>query len=185
MGAGQRELRAAGRSATIAAPAPIAGHIATALYRHTKSLDPTRPALSNDGWEHTESDLCTVHEYGGTAALARRVESIATLTEPRVPPLYADGHSYGGEPVIVSEYGGVFRAAADGFDYLLAADDDQYLKQLSALTGLLTGNPILAGFCYTQLADVEQEQNGLLTDDRRPKLPLHRVRAVFGAPARP
>ena len=162
--------------------APVAAHVATALYRHTKKLDPTRPALSNDGWEHTESDLCTVHEYGGTAALARRVESISTLTEPRLPPVYADGHSYRGEPVIVSEYGGVFRATADGFDYLLAADDDQYLKQLSALTGLLTGNPILAGFCYTQLADVEQEQNGLLTADRRPKLPLNRVRAVFGAP---
>jgi beta-galactosidase/beta-glucuronidase len=161
--------------------APVAGHVATALYRHTKELDPTRPALSNDGWEHTESDLCTVHEYGGAATLARRVESIERLTEPRVPPLYADGHSYAGEPVVISEYGGVFRSPAAGFDYLLASDDDQYLKQLATLTEVLLKSPIVAGFCYTQLTDVEQEQNGLVTADRRPKLALHRLRAVFGA----
>jgi beta-galactosidase/beta-glucuronidase len=161
--------------------AAVAGHVATALYRHTKELDPTRPALSNDGWEHTESDLCTVHEYGGAAALARRFESIEMLTEHRVPPLHAARYSYAGEPVIVSEYGGVFRAPVDGFDYLLAADDDQYLKQLATLTGVLLNSSIVSGFCYTQLADVEQEQNGLLTADRRPKLPLHRLRAVFGA----
>jgi beta-galactosidase/beta-glucuronidase len=161
--------------------APIAANVATALYRHTKELDPTRPALSNDGWEHTESDLCTVHDYGDADALGGRVASLDALTAPRDPPLYADGHSYRGEPVVVSEFGGVFRRASAGFGYHVAADDDQYLKQLAALTHVLVASPIVSGFCYTQLADVEHEQNGLLTDDRRPKLPLHRLRAIFGA----
>jgi beta-galactosidase/beta-glucuronidase len=162
---------------------PIAAHVATALYRHTKELDPTRPALSNDGWEHTESDLCTVHDYGGAAALAGRFASAAALAARADPPLYADGYSYGGEPVVVSEYGGVFRGApADGLGYQVAADDAQYLKQLAALTRALTASPIVRGFCYTQLTDVEHERNGLLTDDRRPKLPLHRLKAIFGAP---
>jgi hypothetical protein len=75
----------------------------------------------------------------------------------------------------------VFRSPAAGFDYLLASDDDQYLKQLATLTEVLLKSPIVAGFCYTQLTDVEQEQNGLVTADRRPKLALHRLRAVFGA----
>jgi beta-galactosidase/beta-glucuronidase len=161
--------------------APVAVNVATALYRHTKALDPTRPALSNDGWEHTESDLCTIHDYGDADALARRLASVDRLTAPSEPPLYVDGHSYRGEPVVVSEYGGVFRGASTGFGYQVAADDDQYLKQLAALTYTLVASPIVSGFCYTQLADVEHEQNGLLTDDRRPKLALHRLRAIFGA----
>jgi beta-galactosidase/beta-glucuronidase len=163
--------------------APVAANVVTALYRRTKDLDPTRPALSNDGWEHTESDLCTVHDYGDAEALARRLSSIERLAEPRNPPLYADGHAYDGQPVVVSEYGGVFRhAPADEFGYRVAADDDQYLKELRALTNALVASPLVAGFCYTQLADVEHERNGLVTDDRRPKLPLHRLQAVFGAP---
>lgn len=36
----------------------------------------------------------------------------------------------------------------------------------------------LAGFCYTQLTDVEQEINGLLTYDRRPKVPTEAIAAI-------
>jgi hypothetical protein len=38
------------------------------------------------------------------------------------------------------------------------------------------------GFCYTQLTDVEQEQNGLLTFDRRPKIALDLIREVTQTP---
>jgi len=37
----------------------------------------------------------------------------------------------------------------------------------------------LCGYCYTQLTDVEQEINGLLTPERVPKLPLPVLREIF------
>src|SRR5881296_1179172 len=33
------------------------------LYGLTQELDGTRPVVSNDGWEHSRSDLCTLHDY--------------------------------------------------------------------------------------------------------------------------
>jgi len=36
----------------------------------------------------------------------------------------------------------------------------------------------LAGFCYTQLTDIEQEINGLLTYDRKPKVSAEAVAAI-------
>jgi len=48
---------------------------------------------------------------------------------------------------------------------------------------VLTGHPHIAGFTYTQLTDVEQEQNGIYTYDRRPKFAADRLRRAFGAPA--
>jgi hypothetical protein len=36
----------------------------------------------------------------------------------------------------------------------------------------------LAGFCYTQLTDIEQEINGLLTYDRRPKVAPEAIAAI-------
>ncbi|MDQ1531988.1 MAG: hypothetical protein QOE37_2093, partial [Microbacteriaceae bacterium] len=37
----------------------------------------------------------------------------------------------------------------------------------------------LAGFCYTQLTDTLQEANGLLTEEREPKLPLAELRSMI------
>jgi hypothetical protein len=36
----------------------------------------------------------------------------------------------------------------------------------------------LAGFCYTQLTDIEQEANGLLSYDRRPKVSVEQIAAI-------
>jgi len=37
----------------------------------------------------------------------------------------------------------------------------------------------LVGHCYTQLTDVQQEINGLLTPDRKPKVDPARVKALL------
>ncbi len=36
----------------------------------------------------------------------------------------------------------------------------------------------MCGFCYTQLTDVEQEVNGLLTYHRKPKFDLAAIHAI-------
>ncbi len=48
---------------------------------------------------------------------------------------------------------------------------------------LLLENPRIAGFCYTQLTDIEQERNGLYTYERKLKFDAARLKAAFGAPA--
>jgi hypothetical protein len=141
--------------------------------------------VSNDGWEHTHSDLCTVHDYGGPEALASRCGSVERLlTRPDDgAPVYADGHSHHGQPILVTEYGGIFRdMQVDGFDYAVVDSDDGLVRRLRALAVALLDSPIVSGFCYTQLTDVEHERNGLLTAGRTPKLDLARVRDVIAAP---
>jgi len=39
-------------------------------------------------------------------------------------------------------------------------------------------NSRICGFCYTQLYDIEQEQNGLLKYDRTPKFPVEVFRKI-------
>jgi hypothetical protein len=70
----------------------------------------------------------------------------------------------------------------DGFDYAVADSDEDFIRRLGALTSALLNSPIVTGFCYTQLTDVEHERNGLLTADRTPKIDLQRVRDIIAAP---
>jgi beta-galactosidase/beta-glucuronidase len=162
-------------------PGPFQASYATALYSVTKALDSTRPVLSNDGWEHTTSDLCTVHDYGEPAALGRRFMSRSTVLAPQdhLPPLYADGYGYEGQPIVASEVGGIFVGAEPGgFGYAVASDLHALEGRLDALVAALLSGGVLSGFCYTQLTDVEQEQNGLATSDRSPKLDPEQVRRI-------
>ena len=142
------------------------------MYDLTNDLDSTRPVSSNDGWEHALTDLCTLHDYTTPEEFARRyrsLESILDGTGSGHRP-YDPGYGYRGEPVLVTEFGGVKMAGSGGWGYAQVGDVDQFLQVYRGLIeGLMDPGPV-EGFCYTQLTDVEQEQNGLLTYDRRPKL---------------
>lgn len=151
-----------------------------ALYALTKAWDPTRLVVSNDGWEHTGGDLATVHDYEGNPETLRdryaQIESVIAF-RPSGRALYAPGSQHRGEPVLVTEMGGLALAPAThthdahwGYTTLDSATDllARYRGQVEALAA----SPLVQGFCYTQLTDVEQEVNGLLTDRREPKVPL-------------
>jgi len=163
----------------------LATHYPTTMYHLTKTLDPTRPALSNCGFEHTLSDFCTIHDYREAEALARRVSSLEDLlaSPPGMPPVFAEGYTYAGQPIFVSEYGGIFSAHRGDFSYAVASDAEDLAKRFEELTSVLLASPIVAGFAYTQLADTALEQNGLLTADRKPKIPLERVKAIVTSPS--
>lgn len=171
-----------------AAHDPAQLHFTQALYHLTKSLDPTRPVVSNDGWEHADSDLWTVHDYGITRAdLAANYADRSTVEE-----LFAGIGPLGrrmklidqpdrGQPFVVSEFGGVSYAPDDverAWGYLTASDEEAYEQALRALFEALQSSPVLAGFCYTQLSDTLQEANGLTGPDRRPKIAAARIRAI-------
>lgn len=154
-----------------------------ALYYTIKSLDQTRPVVNNDGWEMTKTDIVAIHHYGhGTEEeqwkrqiFSRDLTDLSTMlhTLPAYRRLFADGYSYEGQPVMLTEFGGIRYAPGDsgnGWGYTNSSTPQELLEQLRQLFHMVTASPYLSGFCYTQLTDVEQEENGLLYADRTPKI---------------
>ena len=155
-----------------------------AMYHLTRSLDGSRPVVSNDGWEHALTDLCAIHDYRNAAVLAERYQTPETsLAEPERRPVYAPGHGYRGEPILITEFGGIAFKTADpeSWGYRTVSNAEELLERYGALVHALLQSAVVQGFCYTQLTDVEQEINGLLTYDRRPKAPLARIREITTA----
>lgn len=153
----------------------------------TRSVDPTRPVIANDGWEQRDTDVVTVHDYGSTgAALAINYADADAVAEtvhgagPQGRTILAGDDWAGDRPVIVSEFGGVLFSseASDSWGYSTVADAEEFDRRLTELFGALRSSPLLAGHCYTQLTDTRQEANGLCTADRTPKLPSAQIRDI-------
>lgn len=148
------------------------------VYRATKALDNTRPCIDTSGNYHVETDIFDVHEYEQNPAV------FAGYYQKGAPLLYdrlKERQTYGGQPVMVSEYGGIWWSDTDkeGWGYgQRPATREEFLARYRALADTLLDNPDHFGFCYTQLTDVEIEQNGLYTYDRKPKFPPEVIRAV-------
>jgi beta-galactosidase/beta-glucuronidase len=142
------------------------------LYALAHQLDGTRPVVSNDGWEHALTDLCTLHDYGAPAELRRRYRTLTAALEPssRPRPPYLPGYHHHDEPMLVSEFGGIALEGSGGWGYGKTANVHELLNRYRDLVGALMAEGPVEGFCYTQLTDIEQERNGLLTFDRRMKI---------------
>ena len=87
--------------------------------------------------------------------------------------------------VFVSEYGGIgWVEEGEGWGYGTSVKSkEEFLERLEGLTAVLRENPEICGFCYTQLYDVEQEKNGILTYERKFKFDKDKIKAIFGAPS--
>jgi beta-galactosidase/beta-glucuronidase len=149
-----------------------------ALYHLTKTLDPTRPVIGNDGWEHVATDMLTVHDYSDEPAmlLARygTLEATRRSVEQQRPGdrvLTVSGFEASDQPVVLSEFGGIafMPETESGWGYSESEDEQDFLGDYSALLEAVYECMGLSGFCYTQLTDTFQEKNGLLYEDRTPK----------------
>lgn len=156
-----------------------------AMVALTKSLDDTRPVIDNDGWEHTNGDLLTIHDYTSTAdGLQAHLGTLDAILafRPAGRALYAGLHKYDGQPVMLTEFGGVkYVPASDGVASWGYCETDSALafeQKLRELFGAVRACKPVCGYCYTQLTDVEIEQNGLLCYDRTPKLPVEVIRKL-------
>ncbi|CAM3552440.1 MULTISPECIES: glycoside hydrolase family 2 protein [Saccharibacillus] len=162
---------------------PLQQHHSLSLVYLTKSLDRMRPVISNDGWEHTVSDLVTIHDYEWRREVLEERYAAAEKALSLVPgghPVMAHGYDYRGEPLLVTEFGGIgYRKSEwEGWGYSGASSDEDFEERLRNVIGPLLDSELVQGYCYTQLTDVEQEINGLLTYDRVPKIPLDKIRAI-------
>ena len=169
------------------------------IYLATKAVDPTRPVIDTSGNFHVMTDIFDLHEY------EQDPEKFASYYGAG-QPLYdrlSDRQTYKGQPVFISEYGGTWWNAKEAEEYQkqLEAGEAQLSgwgygarpttereagERIAALTKILLSNPKMCAFCYTQLTDVEQEQNGVYTYERKPKFSeevYQIIREGFSAPA--
>ncbi|MCP3031111.1 beta galactosidase jelly roll domain-containing protein [Halobacillus sp. A1] len=162
-----------------------------ALYYQTKALDSSRLIVGNDGWEHTLTDILTIHDYNSNAEqLARSYENKekyvnGSPSKTSRKQNYARGYRYGGEPIIMSEFGGI-AFAPDlnqndwGYGSRPQTKEDALIRFEKLMKAIMDTDSI-QGFCYTQLSDVEQEVNGLLNHDHEEKFDTSQICKVLSA----
>lgn len=161
----------------------------SALAALTRSLDSTRLVISNDGWEQIDSDIITLHDYGQSAIELEvnyldKQSTMATITgsgpQARVTILDEDG--YRGQPVMVSEFGGISMNSTpdQGWGYQQITSAEEFQAALAGQFLALYRSSSLAGVCYTQLTDTAQETNGLCNSDRKAKIPVDEIRKIVG-----
>jgi beta-galactosidase/beta-glucuronidase len=154
-------------------------------YELTRSLDPTRPVNDASGYSHARTDLWTVHTY------EQSPEELFELLKPKEGMVwrnYPDREvAYAGQPYIVDEFGGIKWIAPDRRPF---ADDswgygegprslDEFYARLEGLVKAICYQAHAAGYCYTQLTDVEQEQNGIYNYDRTDKFDMEKISRIF------
>ncbi|MDQ3540848.1 MAG: glycoside hydrolase family 2 [Chloroflexota bacterium] len=164
-----------------------------AAYPRTHQLDGTRPVIGNDGWENVIGDLLTLHDYSWESDILRQRYSTEagfenTLRDyfPGSRRVVIGDYNPADKPVLVTEFGGVSYAPESGeewFGYGTVQSEDEFIGRYRDLCNALHESELLAGFCYTQLTDTEQETNGLLTEDRQPKAAIEKLREITSGEA--
>ena len=161
------------------------------IYDITKAIDKTRPVITSSGSYPTErTDVHDVHDYEQDPVKFRAnyseidkgiVRDQLTRSAPRRQ--ISKTHL----PIFVSEYGGigwVMKEDATAWGYGKSVEgEEEFFQRLEGLTDALLENKDIFGYCYTQLTDVEQEQNGLLTYDRQFKFDPARYHRIFAKKA--
>jgi len=171
------------------------GHQHNRLHRDaaqlTRDLDPTRPVNDASGYVHVDTDIWTVHTYQQDIDLLR--DQLAPKPESGVYRNFPDREAdYAGQPYIVDEFGGIKwipRAelvyAENSWGYGEGPKTlDEFYTRLEGMVDVLLGFEHITGFCYTQLTDVEQEQNGVYNYDRTEKFDMGQIKRIFSK-ARP
>lgn len=162
-----------------------------ALAALTRALDPTRPVLSNEGWEHLDSDVLGVHDYStdpddlrahydGPDAIRRTLDGHGPQGR-RLMLGAAQRRAYeeGNAALMVTEFGGISLAEGrDTWGYGQVDSPAEYTALLRGLFSALHACEGVVGFCYTQFLDTAQETNGLLYADRSPKIPVEAIREI-------
>ncbi len=170
-------------------------HYVEALYHLTKTIDPHRPVVGNDGWESLATDILGIHDYEAVPerlslryATPELLPRVLKHERPGGRALVIEGRTLAELPVVLSEFGGIAVAAhatssgnAAGtatWGYSSTGDTGELAFRYRRLLECVRGLELLAGFCYTQLTDTYQEANGLLYADRTPKFPLAEIAAA-------
>ncbi len=165
---------------------PQHSRVHTDAYDMCHALDPTRPVNDASGYAHVKTDLWTVHTYNQNIDSLR--EQLRPSPETGVWRNFPDHEvPYTGQPYIVDEFGGIKWIPSE--DHVFAEDSwgygegprtlEEFYTRLEGMIDVLLSYDHICGYCYTQLTDVEQEQNGIYLYDRSPKFDMARIAAAF------
>ncbi|SEK95552.1 Glycosyl hydrolases family 2 [Paenibacillus sp. cl141a] len=152
------------------------------VYEVTKKMDPTRPVIDTSGNFHVVTDIFDIHDYDqNPETFKQRYEPMKNGGE--VYNSFPNRQQYGGQPYFISEYGGIWwnpdQKDEKSWGYGdRPTSEEAFLERYAGLTNVLLDHPMMFGFCYTQLYDVEQEVNGLYTYDRRSKFDPEVIRRI-------
>ncbi len=146
------------------------------VYDYTKTVDPTRPCIDTSGNFHVKTDIYDLHDYNFDVEKFRRNYDRFVTEDYLYEHILIDNpgrQKYGGQPVFISEYGGIKWTADSDYKSWGYGEDvktvQEFANRYCGLTEAIMSNKKMFGFCYTQLYDIEQEQNGLYTYERKKK----------------
>ena len=160
------------------------------MYHYLHAVDDTRLVISNDGWNMTVTDICAIHNYShGQKEETEKYEEYKEMLSTKEslvgqPPtcwdIYAKGYSHQGAPILLTEFGGIGFEVAEqkGWGYSSVNSAEEFLEDYGRIMDAVYASKGLWGYCYTQLTDVEQEINGLVTYDRKPKCDLAEIKKI-------
>ncbi len=176
---------------TILDPISSLSDLTHAFFLAAKAIDPTRPVLDASGYSHRvpDTDIYDCHDYDQNpetfrARYARTSENIVRINAGGAKGELTWSIPYRGQPYFVSEFGGSWwNPDADPNSPSWGYGDrpktiEEFYDRFERLCAALLENPAHFGYCYTQLTDVYQEQNGVFHFDRRPKFDVARLRAA-------
>jgi beta-galactosidase/beta-glucuronidase len=172
-----------------------------ALFHLTRTLDPSRPVIGNDGWESSATDIVGIHDYDDPRRIEARYRSDDN-TSSSIPDLLVngfpggrvltlEGHPHMGQPIMLTEFGGIAHrdrrdeADADIWGYSVSLTVEDLQHQYFGLLNAINNVGVFSGFCYTQFTDTFQEANGLFFFDRTPKFDLAAMAAATRGTAAP
>ena len=156
------------------------------LYKLTKAIDPSRPVHDTSGYSHVVTDIYSVHEYDQKVEnLLPKLQMQADGTPPRMQE--RNPHAvWAGQPIFCAEYGGVkwiadrSKVEKEGWGYGEEVKSlSEFYRRLNDLTKAIVDQKHMCGFTYTQLTDVEQEQNGIYNYDRTKKFDMGKIKKIF------
>ncbi len=148
------------------------------LYQVSHDLDGTRPVIDTSGYIHVKTDIYDTHDYIQAIGNFR-----ARYKQEDLPVVLSDLEKYTNQPYIVSEYGGIWwnrENQENNWGYgQRPQSEEEFMERFRGLTQTLLNSLKVSGFCYTQLYDVEQETNGLLSYNRKPKFALETINGII------
>jgi len=163
------------------------------MFLAAKALDPTRPVLDTSGYSHRvpETDVYDCHDYD------QNVETFKARHQGvgEGKPFYNQwgdkpiSYPYRCQPFFVSEFGGIWwnpdaKPGEDSWGYGERPKTiEEFYTRFEGMCNALLENPAMFGYCYTQLTDVFQEQNGIYKFDRMAKFDINRLWKIQRQPA--
>lgn len=178
--------------------------ITRGMYLATKAMDQTRPVLDTSGYSHRmiDTDIYDSHDYEQDPIKFSENQKGLSENKPYKntwPFRTVDGYlkkdawgrkimnewsvDYRGQPYFVSEFGGIWwnpdQEHAQSWGYGERPKTlEEFYDRFEKLCKILLENPEMFGYCYTQLTDIDQEENGIYKYDRSTKFDVNRIRKI-------